>query len=368
MEITPTREQIEQALRSVIDPEIGRDIVSLGMVRDITINGGDVDFTLVLTTAACPLRSQMQEAAQKALLAVPGVKTANVKLAANGHGKPTTQPGNGHQGHAEGAPFAAAEPTSIPGVRHIIAVASGKGGVGKSTVSSNLAVALARRGHKVGLLDADITGPNIPLMMGVSGTPEGRNGMMVPPVNHGVKVMSIGFFVDDDTPVIWRGTLVSRAVQQFLYEVDWGELDFLVVDLPPGTGDVPLTLIRSIPISGAVIVTTPQDVALMDARKALVMFRKLDVPILGIVENMSYYICHHCGERADIFGSGGGERASIQLETSFLGRIPLDEHIRLNADMGTPIALEETERGKVFLEIADKIGAAVGTFCDACHR
>lgn len=363
MEPLLTRERIEQSLRSVIDPEIGRDIVSLGMVRDITINDGDVGFTLVLTTAACPLRSQMQDAAQKALLAVPGVKTANVRLTA---ASPTAAANSNSAGTT---PFGISEPSPIPGVQHIIAVASGKGGVGKSTVSSNLAVALALKGYRVGLLDADITGPNIPLMMGVSDGPASKDGMMVPPVGHGVKVMSIGFFVKDDTPVIWRGSLVSRAVQQFLHDVDWGELDFLVVDLPPGTGDVPLTLARSIPLAGAIIVTTPQDVALLDARKALVMFHKLNVPILGIIENMSYYVCRHCGERAEIFGSGGGERASRELDTPFLGRVPLNERIRSNADLGTPVALEQSsEDARAFFEIADKVGVSVGSFCDACHR
>ncbi|MBI2954845.1 MAG: Mrp/NBP35 family ATP-binding protein [Chloroflexi bacterium] len=356
MAATLTREQIEESLRKVIDPEIGRDIVSLGMVRDLTIDGTHVEFTLVLTTAACPLRAQMQHAAQAALLAVPGVETAVVKVGANSP-----------RGSAEGPVNIDDGPSSVPGVRHVIAVASGKGGVGKSTVSANLATALAARGYRVGLLDADVTGPNIPLMMGTPRTPIAGDGKMLPLVSHGVKVMSIGFFTEDDAPVIWRGTLVSRAVQQFLHEVEWGELDFLVVDLPPGTGDVPLTLARSIPISGTVIVTTPQDVALLDARKSLVMFRKLNVPVLGIVENMSYYVCHHCGERAEIFGNGGGERMSGQYGVDFLGRIPLNERVRLGADQGNPVALDSNTDGAVFLEIADKVAALAGSFCDACH-
>jgi ATP-binding protein involved in chromosome partitioning len=259
-------------------------------------------------------------------------------------------------------------PEKVPGVKHVIAVGSGKGGVGKSTISVNLAVALAKRGQRVGLLDADVTGPNIPLMMGISNGSITLNEKMVPLENHGVKVMSIGFFTSEDTPIIWRGSLVSRAIQQFLHDVDWGELDYLIVDLPPGTGDVPLTLIRTIPLSGAVIVSTPQDVALLDAKKALVMFRKLNVNVLGIVENMSYYVCHHCGEKAEIFGAGGGERISHEYETALLGRIPLDEDVRSNADAGTPITLDpESKATTEFLEIADKIACRVGSFCDASH-
>lgn len=363
MDRSPTKEEIEQALRSVIDPELGKDIVSLGMVRDIHIGDGDVEITLVLTTAACPLRSQLQAAARQAVLAVPSVRNADVVLAARDQSRSERQ----GQGIDERA--SADNPTAIPGVRYTIAIASGKGGVGKSTVSSNLAVALSKKGCRVGLLDADITGPNIPLMMGVTASSVSYNGLLTPPISYGVKVMSIGFFTDRDTPVIWRGSLISRAIQQFLYQVEWGELDFLVVDLPPGTGDVPLTLARSIPLSGAVIITTPQDVALLDARKALVMFRKLNVPILGIIENMSYYVCRHCGERADIFGTGGGEKASQELAVPFLGRIPLDHRIRQSADAGTPVVLSlDIEYSDIFFAIAQSIINGVESYCDTCRK
>lgn len=256
-------------------------------------------------------------------------------------------------------------PKLLPNVKYTIAVASGKGGVGKSTVSVNLALALAKLGYKVGLLDADIYGPSIPLMMGIKGKPqifqdEGSN-KMVPLENYGIKLMSIGFLIDDENPVIWRGPMASGAVKQFMSDVDWGELDYLIYDLPPGTGDIQLTLVQTIPLSGAIIVTTPQEVSLIDAKKGLKMFHKVNVPVYGIVENMSYFIAPDTGNRYDIFGSGGGEKLSKELDTAFLGGIPIDPRIREGGDSGKPIVVDlpEIEESKIIIKIAEKLHSTV---------
>ncbi len=255
----------------------------------------------------------------------------------------------------------------LPNVKHTIAVASGKGGVGKSTVSVNLALALSKLGAKVGLLDADIYGPSIPLMMGITGKPqiyqnEGTN-KMIPLENYGIKLMSIGFLIDDDNPVIWRGPMVSGALKQFMSDVDWGELDYLIYDLPPGTGDIQLTLVQTIPLSGAIIVTTPQEVSLIDAKKGLKMFEKVNVPVLGIIENMSYFIAPDTGNRYDIFGSGGGESLSTELKCEFLGGIPIDPRIRIGGDNGKPIVqnLPDAEESKIILGIASRLISIVDT-------
>ncbi len=254
---------------------------------------------------------------------------------------------------------AAARPNIIPGVKHVIAVSSGKGGVGKSTVSVNLAVALSLTGAKVGLLDADIYGPNIPMMMGVEKTPEQKDGKITPAESHGVKLISMGFFVPEETAVVWRGPMVHTAIQQLFRDVLWGELDYLVIDLPPGTGDAQLTLSQLVPLAGAVTVTTPQEVALHDVRKGMMMFQKVNVPLLGIVENMSYFVCGHCGERTEIFSHGGGERAAEKLGIPFLGRIPIDPAIRDGGDTGNPIVIAnpDSPQAKAFREIAEKIAA-----------
>ncbi len=249
----------------------------------------------------------------------------------------------------------------IPGVKHVIAVSSGKGGVGKSTVSVNLAVALARTGAKVGLLDADIYGPNIPMMMGVTKAPEQKDGKIVPAESHGVKLISMGFFVPEDTAIVWRGPMVHTAIQQLFRDVLWGELDYLLIDLPPGTGDAQLTLTQLVPLTGAITVTTPQEVALADVRKGMMMFQKVNVPLLGIVENMSYFLCGHCGERTEIFSHGGGERAAATVGIPFLGRIPIDPAIRAGGDSGNPIVEADptSPQSAAFREIAQKIVAAV---------
>ncbi|MBA5870513.1 MAG: P-loop NTPase [Nitrospira sp. CR2.1] len=265
-----------------------------------------------------------------------------------------------------GAPLqdeAAAKQNIIPGVKHVVAVSSGKGGVGKSTVSVNLAVALALTGAKVGLLDADIYGPNIPMMMGVEKAPEQKDGKIAPAESHGVKLISMGFFVPEDTAVVWRGPMVHTAIQQLFRDVLWGELDYLLIDLPPGTGDAQLTLTQLVPLSGAVTVTTPQEVALHDVRKGMMMFQKVNVPLLGIVENMSFFVCGHCGERTEIFSHGGGERAAEKLGIPFLGRVPIDPVIRAGGDTGNPIvvAKPDSPQAQAFREIAAKLAAALHT-------
>lgn len=256
---------------------------------------------------------------------------------------------------------ASARPNIIPGVKHVIAISSGKGGVGKSTVAVNLAVALSLNGAKVGLLDADIYGPNIPMMMGVEKTPEQQEGKITPAESHGIKLISMGFFVPEETAVVWRGPMVHTAIQQLFRDVLWGELDYLLIDLPPGTGDAQLTLTQLVPLAGAVTVTTPQEVALHDVRKGVMMFQKVNVPLLGIVENMSFFVCGHCGERTEIFSHGGGERAAEKLGIPFLGRVPIDPAIRAGGDTGNPIVIAKPDspQAKAFREIADKLAAAL---------
>jgi len=323
-----TTTSVLEVLRTVQEPELGRDIVSLEMVKDIAIaEGNDVTFTLELTTPACPLKDEIESTARSALRAA-GARDVVVNWTSNVRRSVPSQPQQ-----------------LVPGVRNIIAIASGKGGVGKTTVAVNLAVALAMDGARVGLLDADITGPNIPLMLGVEGQPVASPGGKITPLErYGVKVISIQFFVPEGQPIVWRGPLVGGAIQQFLRDVEWGELDYLVVDLPPGTSDAQLTLAQAVPISGAVLVTTPQDVALLDVTKALAMFRRLSVPVLGIVENMSAFVCPHCGQASDIFGRDGGERFARDNGMEFFGGIPLDMRVRQGGDAGVP-AVAQREPG-----------------------
>ena len=314
----PTNEAILEQLRTVQDPEIHQDIVKLDMVKGVTIDGGRVTVDVELTTPACPLKDRIREDVEQAVRRVPGVRDVAVSFSAQVRGR------------TRGA-------VQMPGVKNTVAVGAGKGGVGKSTVAALLAIGLQREGARVGLLDADVYGPSIPTIMGVAGArPTVKDYRIVPVEALGVKLISIGFFVDAEQAVVWRGPMVHGTVQQFLGNVDWGELDYLVVDLPPGTGDVPLTLSQSIPMTGAVAVCTPQDLALADARRAIMMYEKLKVPCLGIVENMSYYVCPHCGKRDDIFDHGGARRAAEGLHVPFLGGIPLNAGIRAFADEGTP--------------------------------
>jgi ATP-binding protein involved in chromosome partitioning len=321
-----TEQAVLAALATIQDPDLQRDIVSLGFIRDVRIAGGKVSFTIELTTPACPVRKQMEEAARAAVAALPGVGEVDVTM--------TSRVRAGREQRSD----------YLPGVRNTIAVASGKGGVGKSTVAANLAVALRQAGAAVGLMDADVYGPCIPRLMGVSGALQAtEDGQVIPPQVHGVKIMSMGFFLPKDEAVIWRGPMLHKMIQEFLGRVRWGDLDYLVIDLPPGTGDVQLSLSQTIPLTGAVIVSTPQDVALEVASKAILMFQKLKVPILGIVENMSYYFCSHCGQRDDIFGHGGAREAATRAGIPFLGEIPLAAGIRAKSDQGWPVALESTD-------------------------
>jgi ATP-binding protein involved in chromosome partitioning len=339
-----TQDVVLDALRGVQDPDLHRDIVSLGFVKDLSITGSRVSFAIELTTPACPVKQQMEAAARQAVAALPGVGQVDVTM--------TSRVTSSRMGPSD----------YLPGVRNTIAVASGKGGVGKSTVAANLAVALRRAGARVGLLDADMYGPCIPTMMGAEGPlTHAADDKVLPLEVHGVKIMSMGFFLPKEEAVIWRGPMLHKMVQEFLGRVDWGELDYLVIDLPPGTGDIQLSLCQTIPLTGAVIVSTPQDVALEVASKAILMFKKLKVPILGIVENMSYHVCSHCGEREDIFGHGGARAASTQAGIPFLGEIPLHTTIRVNSDAGQPAALGDGDSpgAQAFREVAESLAARV---------
>jgi ATP-binding protein involved in chromosome partitioning len=322
-----THEAVIDAMRTVQEPELGRDLISLDMVKNVVIDGSALSMTIELTTPACPLKDEIERTTQAALGAI-GATDVDITWGAMVR---RSQPRQAEQ--------------LVPGVKNIIAVASGKGGVGKSTVSVNLAVALAQAGASVGLLDADITGPNIPLMLGLEGQPKASpNNKITPLERYGVKAISIQFFVPEGQPIVWRGPLVGGAIQQFLRDVDWGDLDYLVIDLPPGTSDAQLTLAQAVPISGAVLVTTPQTVALADVSKALAMFNRMSVPVIGLVENMTAFVCPHCGELTEIFGRGGGERFAAEHGLEFLGGVPLDVTVRQGGDVGVP-AVAQREPG-----------------------
>jgi ATP-binding protein involved in chromosome partitioning len=318
---TINRDAVMAALSKVQEPELHKDLVTLNMIRDLEVKGDTVSFTILLTTPACPLRGRIESEARQAVMTVAGVKTVQVRMDANVP--------------SDGRPRGLLQ---LP-VRNVVAVASGKGGVGKSTVAVNVAVALAQSGAKVGLLDADIYGPNVPTMMGVRRLPpQNDSGKLVPAQAYGVSVMSIGFLVKPGQPLIWRGPMLHSAIRQFLTDVEWGELDYLVIDLPPGTGDAQLSLAQSIPLSGGLIVTLPQAVSLEDARRGLEMFRELNVPILGVVENMSYLELPD-GTRMDVFGSGGGLKLAEAASVPFLGQIPMDAAVRVGGDGGTPVVV-----------------------------
>ncbi len=337
-----TEETVLDALRVIMDPDLGNDIVSLGFVKDLLIEGGKVSFTIELTTPACPVKDFFKEEAHRVVSALEGVEEVEVTITAD-TSRQQVEPEN-----------------PIPGVKYSIAVASGKGGVGKSTVAANMAVALSRDGATVGLMDADIYGPSMPIMFGINERPEiTADKKIIPLEKYGIKLMSIGFIADERMPVIWRGPLVGKMVQEFLGSVEWGELDYLIVDLPPGTGDAQLTLVQSAPLSGAVVVTTPQEVALEDVVRALRMFERVDVHIVGLVENMAYFVCGNCGERHNIFSSGGGARVAEELGIPFVGEIPLDPSICEGGDAGVPavVADEDSPVGRTFIEISRAIAA-----------
>jgi len=338
-------QDVLNALRKVMDPDLGKDIVTLGFIKDLEVGDNRVSFALQLTTPACPIRDQLKTQARDAVTAL-GVKDVEVRLVAQA---PAQAPGH----------------SLIPQVKYTVAVASGKGGVGKSTVAANLAVALQRSGAKVGLMDTDVYGPSVPMLMGGSDAPYVVEGKIEPPVEYGIKIISMAYFLPKDEAVIWRGPMLHKAIQQFLGDVRWGELDYLVIDLPPGTGDIQLSLSQTIPLTGAVIVSTPQDLALSVASKAIAMFQKLNVPVLGIVENMSYYICPKCGNREEIFGHGGAREAAKKLNYAFLGEVPLDLSIRQQSDAGKPVALDDsTVYGQAFQKVAGALAAqiSIGSF------
>ena len=320
MTSVPTKETVLQALSTVQEPELHNDLVALDMIQDLEIVGSAVSFAVVLTTPACPLRGQIEKEAREAVLGVPGVESVKVRLTSD-------VPNDGRMRGLVNAP-----------IRNAIAVASGKGGVGKSTVSVNLAICLAQAGARVGLMDADIYGPNVPTMMGVERLPAPEGNKLVPAVAYGVKMVSMGLLVKPGQPLIWRGPMLNSAIRQFLGDVRWDELDYLVIDLPPGTGDASLSLAQALPLSGALIVTLPQLVSLEDARRGLEMFRTLEVPILGVVENMSYLDLPD-GQRIDLFGSGGGEKLARETGTEFLGKVPIDPQVRVGGDTGKPIVV-----------------------------
>lgn len=338
--------QLYEALKQVPYPGDTRDLVSVGSVKSLNLEGNSVSVVLELSAQQSQAMPAVRQAAEAALRALPGMGTVHVEIRLQAQ----------HAGPARPPQAAAGQQVmAIPGIQHIVAVASGKGGVGKSTVATNLAVALAMAGLRTGLLDADIYGPSIPLMMGVRDRPQVTStNRILPSVNHGVKMQSLGFFLNENSPVIWRGPMVMRAVQQLLQETDWGELDVLVVDLPPGTGDVQLTLVQTVPLTGAVLVTTPQDLALLDVTKAAEMFKQVNAPLLGIIENMSFFTCPECGKETEIFRRGGGQKESTRLGIPLLGRIPLEPAICDAGDTGVPIALAQpdTHAGEGFHKIA----------------
>jgi ATP-binding protein involved in chromosome partitioning len=342
--LSVTTDEVLSALRGVQDPDLHKDIVTLGFVKELEVEAGEVAFTIELTTPACPVKDQMKAQAEALVAALPGVKSARARMTAN----VSTRGGFGRQ--------------QVPGIRNILAVGAGKGGVGKSTTAVNLAVSLARKGARVGLLDGDVYGPNIPQMLGISEAPElDAEKRIVPPSAHGIKLISMGMLVPPDQPIIWRGPMLHGAVQQFMRDVLWGELDYLVVDLPPGTGDVALSMAQSVPMAGAVVVTTPQAVSVSDVRKAVGMFRQLNIPVLGVIENMSYFVCGHCQERTEIFGNGGGRRMAEELAIPFLGEVPIDTRVRSGGDQGQPIvaAVPDAPAAQAFDAVASQVAAQV---------
>jgi ATP-binding protein involved in chromosome partitioning len=339
-----TREQVLEALSAVQDPDLRKDIVTLGFVKEVKIEGGDVRFTIELTTPACPVKEQLKAEAEERVRAIPGVSGAAATMTADVR----TRGGFGKQ--------------TIPGIRNIVAVGAGKGGVGKSTTAVNLALALRETGARVGLMDTDVYGPNVPQMLGIVGQPEVNDDKkMIPPEGHGLKAISMGMLVPADQPIIWRGPMLHSAVQQFMRDVVWGELDYLVVDLPPGTGDVALSMAQSVPMAGAVLVTTPQDVSVSDVRKAVGMFRQLNIPVLGVMENMSGFVCGHCGERTEIFGQGGGKRLATDMGITFLGDVPIDARVRSGGDEGKPIliAAPDSPVAESFRRVAKQVAAQI---------
>ena len=333
------------ALRIVKDPDLHQDIVSLGFIKNLRIESDRVSFTVELTTPACPVKDQMREQAHAAVAALPGVKTVNVDMSASVRAVAAPEAGR----------------AAVEGVKNVIAVGAGKGGVGKTTVAVNLAIALAKCGGRVGIIDGDIYGPNVPIMMGIKTqlTTDGKK--IIPAEQYGIQVISMGFMTADESPVIWRGPMLHGAIQQFFREVRWNNLDYLIVDMPPGTGDVALSLSQTVPVAGSVVVTTPQQVSLADSRRAVRMYQKLNIPTLGIIENMSHYVCPNCNHEADIFGRGGGEQMAQQLGVAFIGRIPIYQPIREGSDSGVPLVMSEpnSPASRAFMAAAERVAAEI---------
>jgi ATP-binding protein involved in chromosome partitioning len=338
-------ERILDALKAVKDPDLHRDIVSLGFVKNLSVEGGRVAFVVELTTPACPVKDQMREQARAAVAQLPGVQEVEVTMTAAVRSAGGVDAGRG----------------PVAGVKNVIAVGAGKGGVGKTTVAVNLAVALARCGSRVGVLDGDIYGPNVPIMLGLQTQLTTDGQKIVPARQYDLQVVSMGFLTQDEAPVIWRGPMLHGVIQQFFKDVRWDDLDYLIVDMPPGTGDVALSLSQTVPVAGSVVVTTPQTVSLADSRRAVRMYQKLNVPTLGLVENMSYFVCPHCSHESDIFGKGGGERTAAELGIPFLGGIPIYEPVRVGGDTGVPIVVSEPDSpaGRAFLAVAEQVAAQV---------
>lgn len=343
------KEAIMNALRNVNDPDLHKDLVTLNMVKDVEIDGKNISVTIELTTPACPLKDKIQQDCVEAIKKeIPSAGTISVTMSAR------VQSGANKRINE-----------ILPGVKNTIAVASGKGGVGKSTVAVNLAVALALDGAKVGLIDADIYGPSIPMMFGITEQPkiyqDTTTGKMIPLENYGVKLISIGFLIEEDAPVIWRGPMASGAIKQFMSDVNWGELDYLIFDLPPGTGDIQLTLVQTIPLTGAIVVTTPQDVSIIDVKKALRMFQRVNVPILGIVENMSYFLAPDTEKRYDIFGTDGGKKLADELSLKLLGQLPINQNVREGGDNGKPVVFDkpDSEQSIKFFDISRNLAAEI---------
>jgi ATP-binding protein involved in chromosome partitioning len=338
-----TEQAVLDALRVVRDPDLNRDIVSLKFIKDLRIDEGRVAFAIELTTPACPVKDQMREQARAAVAAIPGVTAVEITMTAQVRATAT----------AEG------NKAPVPGVKNIIAVGAGKGGVGKTTVAVNLAIALSKSGGRVAIIDGDVYGPNVPIMLGLRTQLTTDGQKIVPAEQYGIQLVSMAFLTEDESPVIWRGPMLHGVIQQFFRQVSWDRIDYLIVDMPPGTGDVALSLSQSVPVSGAVVVTTPQTVSVADTRRAVRMYQKLNVPMLGLVENMSHFVCPGCGEESDLFGKGGGEALAQEMAVPFLGRIPIYEPIRLGGDTGVPITIGEPQSApaRAFRAAAEQLAA-----------
>jgi ATP-binding protein involved in chromosome partitioning len=331
------------ALRVVRDPDLNRDIVALKFIKNLKIDGGRVSFTIELTTPACPVKDQMRDQARAAVERIPGVTSVQIEMTA--------------QVRAATTPDAGKAP--VPGVKNIIAVGAGKGGVGKTTVAVNLAIALSQCGGRVAVVDGDVYGPNVPLMLGIQTQLTTDGQKIVPAEQYGIQIVSMGFLTGDDAPVIWRGPMLHGVIQQFFREVRWDAVDYLIVDMPPGTGDIALSLSQTVPVAGSVVVTTPQTVSVADTRRAVRMYQKLNVPTLGLIENMSHFVCPSCSHESDIFGKGGGERLATELSVPFIGRIPIYEPIRIGGDTGVPITIGEpnSPAARAFRSAAEQLAA-----------